>query len=164
MTRHAILKYSGPLVVQAVRAYWLRGTGVGMLFSIVAIVSLLLWNLWRGDRSWSTGFFAAATLLVVVLPITVYIVHYRNSLAKFRALKSPVSEFSADDATFTMSSDQGAVTLQWTAIKEIWRYQSFWLLLFSKSQFVTFPLDGVPEDLKAFVLERAKTAGAKIVA
>ncbi len=164
MTRQATLKYSESIVVQAVRAYWRRSVGSTTLLAATAIVGLFVWSLLRGDRSWLMGLLAGGTLFVVALPLTVYLVHYRNSLGKFRAMRSPQAVFSADDEPFTISSDQGTVTLQWSAIKDLWCFESFWLLLFSKSQFVTFPLEGVPDDLREFVLTRAKTAGAKIAA
>jgi hypothetical protein len=164
MTRHATLKYSESLVVQAVRAYWRRSVGSMTLLAAAAIVGLFIWSLLRGDRSWLMGLLAGATLLVVALPLAVYLTHYRNSLGKFRSMRSPQAAFSADDETFTISSDQGTVTLPWSSIQELWCFASFWLLLFSRAQFATFPLDGVPVELREFVLLRAKTAGAKIAA
>jgi len=115
-----------------------------------------------GDRSWVVGLTAAVVLLGVVMPVAVYLVHYRNSMRKFRQMSPPVAEFVADDDTFTLSSDRGTTSLKWNAVTEVWRFESLWLLLFSKAQFVTLPLEDVPGPMQAFILDRVKSSGGKI--
>ena len=45
---------------------------------------------------------------------------------------------------------------------ELWQFPAFWLMFFSKSQFVTLPLAGFTPEAKAFVLERLEASGARI--
>jgi hypothetical protein len=93
------------------------------------------------------------------MPMVVYWVHYRNSMAKFRDMKEPVATFLADEDSFTLTSDYGSSTLKWKAIKEVWEFEGFWLLLFSKANFATIPLDGVSDEMRSYVLERVKRNG-----
>jgi hypothetical protein len=44
----------------------------------------------------------------------------------------------------------------------VWRYPSFWLLFFSKTQFATLPLADFSPEAKAFILERVQDSGGKI--
>jgi hypothetical protein len=44
----------------------------------------------------------------------------------------------------------------------VWRFESYWLLLFSKAHFATIPLEGISEQMRVYVLERVKCAGGKI--
>ena len=96
------------------------------------------------------------------MPILVYWIHYRNSMAKFRDMKEPVANFVADEESFTLASDQGSSTLKWEAIKEVWGFQGFWLLLFSKAHFVMIPLDGLSDEMRRYILERVKRGGGRV--
>ena len=162
MQHRATLKYTEPMVERAVRLFWLRTVGYGELVAVIVMIAVLAWRYGAGDRSWIVGVLATFVFLSIVLPVTIYVVHYRNTLEKFRAMKEPVAEFTVDDDVLTLASDQGTATLKWSAVTEVWRFESLWLVLFSKSQFVTIPLEGLPESMQSFVVERVKASGGKI--
>ncbi len=157
------LEYSEPLVRAAVFAFWRRSVGVGFFIALSLIIFSLSFLIWHGDRSWVVGALGAVFLLALTFAFLVYFVHLRNSLAKFRAMGAPVATLSFDDASFTMSSGLGSTSLRWSAVTELWRYPSFWLLLFSKAQFVTIPLATVSPEARAFMLSRVAAVGGKIV-
>jgi ABC-type Co2+ transport system permease subunit len=162
MQHSATLKYDTALVNQAVRAYWRRSLGLGVLIGVPIICVILGVRIIDGDRSWVTGLIAGAALVGIGMPILVYWVHYRNSMAKFRDMREPVATFVADDDSFTLASDKGSSTLRWDSIKEVWGFEGFWLLLFSKAHFATIPIQGLSEDMRAFVLERVKANGGQV--
>lgn len=162
MQHRATLRYTEHLVAQAVRSYWRRTVGFGMPMAVALMIAFLAWRVVDGDHSWLVGFLGAVGLLGVLMPVAIYVVHYRNSMSKFRAMAEPVAEFIADEDVFTLSSDCGTTTLKWAAVTEVWRFESLWLLLFSKAQFVTLPLEGVPEQMRSFVLERVRASGGRI--
>jgi len=162
MQHRTTLSYTEALVAQAVRHYWRRTIGFGIFVAVALMIAFLIWRLADGDRSWIVGLVAAVILLGVVMPITVYVVHYRNSMGKFREMSKPVAELVADEDAFTLSSDRGTTSLKWDLVKEVWRFETLWLLLFSKAQFVTLPLSDMPEPMQVFILERIKAAGGKI--
>src|SRR5262245_50081183 len=158
----ATLKYDEQLVNRAVRSYWRRSLGIGVLVGVPLLCIILAMRLADGDRSWYVGLLAGAVLLGIGMPILVYLVHYRNSMAKFRDMKEPVATFIADQDSFTLSSDHGSSTLKWEAIKEIWGFEGFWLLLFSKAHFATIPLEGLSDEMRAYVLDRVKRSGGSV--
>jgi hypothetical protein len=158
----ATLNYTERLVSEAVRSYWLRSMGWGMAVVVAVITAGLVSSLARGDRSWLVGLLAAGTALGFGLPVVAYVVHYRNSMAKFREMKNPMATLLAEDTSFTLTSDVGASTLKWNAVAELWRFKSFWLLLFSKSHFATIPLAGMSAEMQSYVLERIRRAGGKV--
>jgi hypothetical protein len=162
MQHRVTLRYTERLVAQAVRAFWRKTIGSGLLVGIALMIAFLVWLLIDGDRSWVVGLTGAVVLLGIVMPVAVYLVHYRNSMGKFREMSEPVAEFVADEETFTLSSDRGTTSLKWNAVTEVWRFESLWLLLFSKAQFVTLPLEDVPGPMQAFILDRVKASGGKI--
>lgn len=164
MQYRTTLRYTETLITQAVRLYWRRTVGLGFLVAVVLMFAFLIWLLVEGDRSWIIGLVAAVVLLGVIMPVAVYVAHYRNSIGKFREMSQPVAELVADQNGLTMSSDRGSSSLKWELVKEVWRYDTLWLLLFSKAQFVTLPLADLPDPMQAFMLERVQAAGGKIVA
>jgi YcxB-like protein len=162
MRYEATLIYSPVLLQRSVRAFWWRSMRRYVLLVAPAIALWLGVQLRRGDRGWLVG--ATATLLGVVcaLIVTVYRVHAANSLAKFRGMGEPVAQFGADDDGFRFVSGAGSSTLAWSSVTEVWTFDGFWLLLFSKAHFVTLPLDALSADARAFVLARAAAAGARV--
>ena len=158
----ATLKYDERLVNRAVRCYWRRSLGLSVFIGIPLICILLAIQIASGDRSWYMGVLAGAAILGVGMPILVYWVHYRNSMAKFRDMTQPIATLVADEESFTLASDHGSSTLKWEAIKEIWGFQGFWLLLFSKAHFATIPLEGLSAEMRAYILEKVKRGGGRV--
>ena len=162
MQHRTTLRYTERLVAQAVRAFWRKSIGPGLMVAVGLMIVLLVWLLVAGERSWILGLTAAVVLLGIAMPIAVYFVQYRNSMGKFREMSQPVAELVVADDTFTLSSDRGTTSLKWNTVTEVWRYESLWLLLFSKAQFVTLPLQDVPAEMQAFILDRVTASGGKI--
>lgn len=158
----ATLKYDEALVNRAVRSYWRRSLGISVLVGVPLLCVFLALRIADGDRSWYVGMLAGTALLGIGMPILVYWVHYRNSMARLRDMKEPVATFIADEDSFTLASDRGSSTLKWEAIKEVWGFEGFWLLLFSKAHFATIPLDGLSEEMRSYVLERVKRSGGRV--
>ncbi len=142
MAHEATLIYSESLLREAVFGFWRRSIGMGFILMLVALV----------------------VVLGVLVAVALYIGYYRNSLRKFRTMSTPRATFRADESSFTMTSDAGTTTLQWSAVKELWQFPRVWLLLYSKTQFSTLPLACLPPDIQAFVQERVREAGGKIAA
>jgi len=104
------------------------------------------------------------TVLVggVALAGAVYVIHYANAIRKFKEMGPLLASFRAEESTFTLASEIGTATFRWAAVKEVWRFTDYWLILFSKAQFVTVPIAGLSPEMQTFVLERVDAAGGKI--
>jgi YcxB-like protein len=77
-------------------------------------------------------------------------------------MDKPQALFRAEESSFTMISDIGTTTLQWSAVKELWQFSNVWLLLYSKAQFTTLPLACLPPETQAYIVQRVRTAGGKV--
>ena len=161
MSHEATLIYSETLLRQAVFAFWRRSVGVGFLAALLVAVLGLIVLVAQGMASWLVGTIAAVLVLGIGFATAVYIIHYRNSLRKFRQMEKPQATFLADEATFTIISDIGTTTLQWSAVKELWQFPSVWLFLYSKAQFTTLPLACLSPETQAYIVERVRAAGGK---
>jgi hypothetical protein len=163
MLHKATLEYTEPLLRQAVHAFWRRTVGLGFFVSLVLLMCSLTFLIWCGDRSWRVGALGAVLLFGLAFVSLLYLVHLRNTLAKLRAMSSTNAAMALSEASITMSSDLGITTLQWSTVTAVWRYPSFWLLLFSRAQFVTLPLASISAEAQAFIVRRVSETGGKVV-
>ena len=147
---------------EAVLAFWRRTVGVGFVVALTLLAGSLGLLLWHGDRSWFVGAIGAFLLFGLAFAALIYVVHLRGALARFRGMGSPIATMELTDEAFTVASGLGRSSLPWSAVAEVWRYRSFWLLLFSKSQFITLPLASLPADAQAFIVARVTAAGGKV--
>ncbi|TLY18872.1 MAG: YcxB family protein, partial [Nitrospirae bacterium] len=120
MYHETTLIYSEALLRQAVFAFWRRSVGVSFLVALLVAALGLGVLVTQGVASWLVGALAAVLVLGIGFAAAVYVVHYRKSLRKFRQMDKPQAMFRADESSFTMSSDVGTTTLQWSAVKELW--------------------------------------------
>jgi hypothetical protein len=158
----ATLQYSETLVRAAVFAFWRRTVGAGYFVALALLVGVLGFLLYQGDRSWLVGALGAIVLGAIGFALLVYLVHLRASMARFRSMGAPNATLSLDEGSFTMTSGLGSTSLQWSAVTELWRFPSFWMLLFSRAQFVTIPLAAMPPEAQAFLRDRVSAAGGKV--
>ena len=162
MSHEATLIYSESLLREAVFGFWRRSIGMGFILMLVALAVVLGVLVALGAPLWIIVTLAVLLVLAAAVAVALYIGYYRNSLRKFRTMNTPRATFRADESSFTMTSDAGTTTLQWSAVKELWQFPSVWLLLYSKTQFSTLPLACIPPEIQAFVRERVREAGGKV--
>jgi Na+/H+-dicarboxylate symporter len=161
-THETTLIYSEALLRQAVFAFWRRSIGIGFLVAILVALLGLGVLIAQGMASWIVAVVAAILVLGVGFAIAVYIIHYRNSLRKFRQMAKPQATFVATDTSFTITSDIGTTTLQWSSVKELWQFPSVWLFLYSKAQFTTLPIACLSPETQTYIVQCVRTAGGKV--
>ena len=163
MPYQTILNYNEPLLRKAIRSFWWQSSGFIFLAALTAVALILGYFLYIGDRSWLVGALATVLLINIAFLISLYWIHYRNGFAKFRAMGAPQATFSASESSFTLESGAGSSTLPWSSVTEIWQFEEYWLMFFSKSQFVTLPLADISPEFRASILERVQASGGAIV-
>jgi hypothetical protein len=154
------VRYTEPLARAAVRAFYWRTLrerfGWPGLLAFVGGSSALAFLIFAGDRSWVVGFAGACILICAFILARGYVAHFRNTTARFRRMTDPRAQFVFRDADFTITSDAGSATLRWSSVREIWAFPMFWLVLLSRSQFMTFPIEGVGDEVLSFIRSKAK--------
>lgn len=162
MPLETILEYDEPLVRRAVFLFWRRTIGAFFIPVLLAGTAYFVALLILHDRSWEMGVVGTVLGFAYLMSATVYVVHYRGSLAKFRQLRDPVATFRADHHSITVESSIGKSTFYWACVKEVWQFPDVWLLLFSKAQFSTLPVANLSPELQALIVTRVQSAGGKI--
>ncbi len=157
----AVLKYSAPLLRQAVLGFWWRVVGIRFLVALALVALGFALSIREGDTSWVTGVMGSVLVAGTLFAVAIYVVHYRNAMQKLKAMGSSEATLEASDDALALSSGAGSASLPWSAVMEIWRLKGCWLLLLSRSQFVTLPLADLAPDLKNFILEKVQAAGGK---
>jgi hypothetical protein len=157
------LNYNETLLRQAVLSFWWRVVGLRFLIVLALLIMALGYFLHHGDKSWFVGVLAALIFIALVFLIAIYRIHYRNGLSKLRAMGLPKADFSASESSFTFESGAGSSTLPWSSVTEIWQFEQYWLMLFSKAQFSTLPVADISPEFQAFILNRVKASGGVII-
>ncbi|MFO1413898.1 MAG: YcxB family protein [Burkholderiales bacterium] len=162
VAHEATLVFSEALLRSAVVAFWRRSIGAGFAVALVVMTACLAFLLATGDRSWLVGALGTVLALALVFVVALYVVQYRGTMRRFRAMGRPTAVFRADDASFSIASDVGTGTYPWSVVRELWRFRDVWLLLYSPAQFSTLPVACLPSDLQAYVVQRVRAAGGKV--
>jgi len=157
------LHYSEALVRRAVKAFWFRVTGWRFFIAMAVLVVFLIYFVTTGDRSWLVGVSGSVFTLGLVFAIALYFVHRRASLARFHRIRSPEATFEPGEQSFRITSDVGTTDLAWGTITEVWRFTEFWLVFFSRAQFITLPVADLDSEAREFILSRFKSNGIKVV-
>lgn len=163
MNYETTLTYSEPLIRQAVFAFWRRVVGLKFAVAILLTSFGVGFGVAHGDSSWVIGMSGTVLAFGVIFVVAIYFVHYRNSIVKLRDMGSPNATFRTDEHSFTITSGSGTATLQWVAVKELWKTPNAWLMLYSKSHFTTLPVACLSSEMQSFILQRIQAAGGKIV-
>jgi YcxB-like protein len=152
------VRYSEGIAREAVQRFIVRR--LRELFDLkvcvvaVGTIGYLCWLVWNGDRSWWVGAIAAVLVLIPVGLAAVYAAHWRDTVGRIRQMQVPMARFTLNDAELSMASELGSATIPWPLIVEIWEFPGLWLLLLSKSYFVTLPTDGVPAPALQFMRDK----------
>jgi hypothetical protein len=158
----ATLKYSETIVRRAALASWRHAFGVRFVVALALLGAGLLFLVQRGERSWIVGMLGTVLLLGIAFAAAAYVVSVQSSLSRLRQMQSPEALLRAEASGFSISSELGAVTMPWSAVKRVWRHPGFWLLVLSRSSQVTLPLAAVAEEAQSFILQQIKGAGGRV--
>jgi hypothetical protein len=162
MLFEATLIYSESIIRQAVFSFWRRTVGVSFVLMLLAMIAWFIFLLARSDRSWLLGVTGTIIAIGFLMSVSIYFVHFRNSMSKFREMGNPKANLRLEELTFTLASDIGESTMQWSVVKELWQFENVWLLLFSKAHFSTLPLENLSEEVRSFIVERVLASGGKV--
>lgn len=158
--REVTLRYSEPLLQEAVRSFFFRTArcGITPVFYIgcALLVLCLVLSLAEGDRSWRTGAATVTLAFAGVYLLVIYLAHYRHTVGRFRQMQTPEATLRCEEEQFTLTSELGSATLPWSSVTDVWRFPRFWLLLLSPSQFITLPLDCLDQSTQDFITEKAQ--------
>ena len=162
MPLETTLHFDQDLIRHAVACFWRRTVGKRTLLVACALAVWCGILVASGDHSWKTGVLGAIAAMGLLLCASIYVVHYRNAIAKLRSMGPQSATMKADSDALTFVSGAGSATLPWSSVKELWKFERVWLLLFSPAQFSTLPVADLSPEMQALVADRVRASGGRI--
>lgn len=156
------LTYNKDMIRDAVFRFWWRSIGKGFFIAMAIVGASLVMALLRGDTSWVVGVMAASFVFGIVFIASLYIVHYRHAVQKLKAMGTPQAQMEIGEDGFTFSSGIGSATMPWSSVGQVWKFETVWLLMFSKAHFATLPLASVTQAERDMIISHVSAAGGKI--
>jgi hypothetical protein len=163
MEYQAKLTYDVSLLRKAVFAFWRRTIGVGFPLAWLVVGISFVYLVIGGESSWVVGVMGTILALAALFVLTIYVVHFRRTMQKFSDMGEPHAELQVNDSSFSVASGAGNATLPWSSVEELWCFSKFWLFLFSKSQFMTLPVDSCSPELLEFIIKKVDSSGGRVV-
>ena len=156
-------QYTDELIRLAARRflvrYALRDAVVVVLIALFTVAGWLAFDL---DWKMPVGvlLFALVLLLIVLFTAMRYI---QQSVARFRALKDTTGSWQFSDDFISTKNELGSSEYRWSLVTEVWRFPEVWLFLYGTAGYSLLPAAGMSEEAQAFVLERVKAHGGKVI-
>jgi hypothetical protein len=160
--RSTQLRYSETLLSGAALGYWWRSIGWKVIFALVCAGAALVVLVASGDRSWQFGLFGALFAFDLVIIAVTYMAQLQRARSLLRAMGEASVIFRASESGFAVESASESASLPWTAVVELWQMPTCWLMLMSKSRFVTLPLADLDDEFRFFVLKQIRAAGGEV--
>ncbi len=145
------LSYTPVLVRRAVFAYIRRGMGLGGFAALFCLLTGTGVVLASRPSSWLAGVSCGVSAVLLALLAGLYIIHYRQGLAKLRRLGEPHALLELSETELRVSSQGGSFSAPWSSFTAIWRFSDFWLLILGHGQFMTIPLASLTPEARAFL-------------
>ncbi|WP_040307511.1 YcxB family protein [Agarivorans albus] len=157
------LEYSKSLIKKAIRSYWWRQVGPTFILFTISLAGYLIYLISNGDRSWLVGLSGTVVVMAVTIMTALYFVHYKRSIAKLASMGKPEATLELESYRFRVASGAGSSEIEWSLIKQVWKFDGLWLLFFSAGEFMTLPTENISGENLEFILTRLEEVGAKVV-
>ncbi|MEQ1934094.1 MAG: hypothetical protein ABL962_09470 [Fimbriimonadaceae bacterium] len=138
------------------------GRGWRLLIAFVIMSAGLIYLFRDGSPDTSSIVLLTAACLSVTMGCLFYFLGLRRAQAKSEALIDGRATYTFSDATIEASSALGSIALAWSALAEVRGYRDLVLLGFRGAMYSPLPFAQIPPDALAFLIGRARSAGAKI--
>ncbi|QQR75018.1 MAG: YcxB family protein [Holophagales bacterium] len=153
------LSFTPGIVRRATLAYLRRGLGLGGAVGLLAVVGAAALLVALRPGSWLSGVATGAALVLALLVVGLYLLHYRRGIAKLRRTGSRPVQLELSDTELRVTSEGGSLATPWSTFEELWQFPDLWLLILGRGQFMTLPLAGLSREARELLAKRVPTGG-----
>ncbi|MFZ1641009.1 MAG: YcxB family protein [Candidatus Contendobacter sp.] len=153
------LHYSPALVRRSVFAYLRRGFGVVGFVALACLITAALLLVISAPGSWLAGAVSGAVAVLILLLIGLYLLHYRQGMAKLARMGPPHAVLQLTESEIHVSSQGGSFSAPWATFEDLWRFTDFWLIVIGKGQFMTLPLADLTDEAQTFIASHIRAKG-----
>ncbi len=163
MSHEFTVTVSAAMMKAAWNAWFFRGQRIWTLWLAAGLVAVGAYLDARsgGLRTISLIGLTVLGVLVFIL-LSGYLIGRRRSLAKLDMISDGKAAYRLTDEKIEAQSSLGSVSLAWSSIAEIRKYNDLILLGFRGAMYSIVPASQIPEQALAFMVERCRAAGAQI--
>jgi hypothetical protein len=162
MEHRTSVTYSGPAQAEAIKLYWSRMIGVATPITVCALVAMLIWHLFRGDRSWIMAVEAGVVVLVAAWACAVYFGHIRRIQRWSREFADLQVEVLADESALSLVLPNDTALFRWSDKLELSQLKEVWLVVGPKGDWAAIPAASLSEAMKQFIISRVREGVASV--
>ena len=147
----AIATYSEKTVRNSARAFWWNKLGKELYWAVPAFtVGVIM--IYAAPERWYYGAFFSLVCGIAMLSIIIgYFLYLKRSLTLFNEMGEEECSWSFDDEGFYVKSRIGESKLKWQVLKELQKFEGFWLLVYKNGAYSTLPTASISEECKEFI-------------
>ncbi|MFD1260978.1 YcxB family protein [Entomomonas asaccharolytica] len=150
-TKTFTFDYSKTLIKKSINRIWKRTIPCYLLISTISLLVIIF-----NDEEFIQGFACGAIVFYIVQLFTHYL-QIKHCYIKMLETAKITSTLTEQGLLM-----QSQVTYPWSDIKMIYRYSDSWQIILKYGAFIIIPIENVPSDIKAELIEKAQAAGCKI--
>lgn len=154
--------YTRDILIRANRIHVFRSFGWKRWAFVVLLAAVFIGYLAAGERGWFLGVLGSGTAIAIMMPIAVYKTLVGRALRRLDRMASKTVEFHLTDESLSGTSDLGSGGIPWTQVEKLWRFPDFWILYYADNAYVILPTAELDDNVRAFIQQKAKSAGARI--
>lgn len=141
--------------------YWQRRLGLRYAIELT-IGSGLLVLATQGPYRWLEIALMVAVGIFAVLGAAIFFVHWSRAVAGLRALDPPESTWTLTEEAVAQKSSLGESAIVWKALREVWRFDDLWLLVWGKDVYSSIPVGQLPPAARAMIERRVQESGGRV--
>jgi hypothetical protein len=161
MTHTFEVQIERPMLRRAWNAWcFAGGRGWRLLLAFTAFVVFGVFQ--SGARDTVTTAILTAGSLAFLMFAVLYVLGLRRAISKSETLIDGKAQYTLTEETIEATSAMGSISLAWSALGEVRRSGDLVLLGFRGAIYSPLPAKQIPEAALAFLIDRARGAGARI--
>lgn len=147
--RELTFTFTPALVRAAALRFWASYFGWAAGISVLAVAAVGFYFL-SVDASVGRWFLAVAAFGVLMFVVGGFTT-VRRGMGQLRRMAKPVMTIRFTDDQIEPKSDLGSAQIPWSAVYGLRKYSNLWLVMLTKANYMTLPIDNLDQDLRDFI-------------
>jgi len=156
------IRYNNDIVRRVARQFLYRWFGASGFFALALSWLMATGLIATGNRQWYVIALMTFVAVSSISLVAIFVIYGRRAVIGLRRFDPPDVRFAFTDDGLTCQSSLGESSLRWSAVQKVWRLKEAILVFVGPHQYITIPINQVPEGVLTEVLDRIRENGAPI--
>lgn len=146
------VRYDEAIVRDAVTRFMTRRGVLNWRLTSALLVLLVIAgaNAVLSGPGWLTGAGFGASIMVLGIFVSVWRLRVHQGMTRLHRMTPPTAGVTLDEDGIAIRTVLGEAKVPWAQFVELWVAPRYWLLFVQEAQYVTLPVEGVPEAALAY--------------